>query len=339
MLPLSLYQMLFKKEWLWYGDEIENYCTVGKYQIQPILMQKINSTFLKKLGILNLVDSSSNKNILTFPYVVDGIVVDGDRKSYKTDTRDYINVYNYGRIPFFYIKTLRRLSWWNISFIDAEKIADKISKIYVIFKKYKDENDISRIGYLDDLFEEFFWFISNDNSLYSALRDGSMESCLTEYKEEPFYKKIDSIVRQAHEEILSEVINVESWLDVFYPTMFEYALNPWENDICYETMVLELPVLRDWREFKQTSTLDYGELESRAEYLFSFLDESLKIFRTYYTGGDLDSIPEFPQEKLTVHFSLYLKEVDEVLDELMEKYSFSQMKKILFLMFDKILRR
>ena len=78
----------------------------------------------------------------------------------------------------------------------------------------------------------------------------------------------------------------------------------------------------------QTQKIDNGMLEKRAEYLFSIIENrNNRLLKFNLQEADYDMLEFYPHEMTSVHFSFFLKEVDEVISKLLKKYKFSDKKR------------
>lgn len=334
MISFSLYPIVFTEKTLWYGDYMDTDDYVGACSnsvLETFARKKINSAIFSKLYKKKYTRDS---RLLSWP-VLSNNKIKYNKKFYDIDhERDCQTDCSIDILTAFYQLKKHRKSFWNLEWYGCETMGKCINSVISKIMDLAEKIDLS-----DEQRDTF------ETELCYTLEDGIISSYLFGRKEKTIeYIYEYGITRQEDiNKVLSILAELKDgfvdcpydsweekclWFSIVANSAYIMASDSFSCPEIYEVEEYSLPILDDWLKYKKTQKIDNGMLEKRAEYLFSIIENrNNRLLKFNLQEADYDMLEFYPHEMTSVHFSFFLKEVDEVISKLLKKYKFSDKKR------------
>lgn len=328
MISQDLYPLFFDSEKL--GYELSYMCSESKRNGLSLLANyKINALVIKRLFDNGFVSELAEKN--SFPFIRDRRVVLKDK---VIELNDSSMSYDFDCIDFYYVKRFYEnsdsLTYFSVQEIYGDALSDAITDAVEVL----DWMSESPMHVMDELMDLDFTDPSSNFVIQFFFGDTEGLDAIVEHfklsdeQKEELVKKLEKC-----KEIIVSSLSTKKFNIVDYVSFFEYestvraVCGLWDMVEEHSIALYRNQALEDWIKFSNCSNLDNGELEQRIAYLAKYYQNcNSEIVRFYLIEMD-ESEEEMPYEKETVYLQLWMKEVDEVLELLNRKYSFTNCEK------------
>lgn len=216
-------------------------------------------------------------------------------------------------------------SYWDVSFLDLSVIETNVRSIYeacseIVLSNMVDDYDESILDFECDFMSGEFAFMfaiingKTDLEIIEWPENSSYGDILNKYVDKGFvYKKLLEI-----RSVFDEFFGKNAFLDLREELLYDAMRNSydiWNPEFEMEVMKCKNNGIELWKDYILSHSVEKDELEKRVEHLFSMYDNC--IIRSYLVSVDNDIC----WNDMTLYYQLYLKEVDDVLDALKNKYS------------------
>lgn len=311
MLDMQLYSEAFNEKTMGYSERLTDLSNIGFEGFSVYVA--LEKAVMQKFAISSLILDENR--------IVD--MLDLEKISNKRLSGGYDDCQLLLEMKMFY-SACERKTYWKSKRLDAVSCAESLSGIYNTCMQYFDEKYAGKAE--EEARELECEFLSCEVEPFNDYILGNVseldyDSLETEYPlmdwhicEEYIVKHLRD-VREVFKDFFKDADNTgeEIAKEVLYH-VFQNSFDIW--DPCSETLVIKYdnPAIHEWDCYKHDHMVDEGELERRMDYLMSFFSDGMIDGKFFY----VNSLASLETGRLNLQF--YLKEVDEVIEELSKKY-------------------